>query len=101
MRGAEARAPEPLRLAVLALAVLAGAGVFFHSFHDYGLAAFDEGIVMEGVRLQQTGQMDFERFTHYSVQFQLLAWISPDGGPDLEAARLRAPSRSIASGFSE
>jgi hypothetical protein len=76
------------RLAASALGVLALALVFFASYHDYGLAPFDEGVHLEGIRLQAEGRMDPARFTHYSAQYRWFAAALPGGEPNLELIRL-------------
>ena len=79
--------PSWTRLAAASLIVLALSGAFFFSFHDYGLAPFDEGVLLEGIRLAAQGRMDASRFLHYSIQYDAFAALSPDGDPNIEALR--------------
>ena len=61
--------------------------LFFGSFFDYGLAVFDEGVLMQGIQLAIDGRMDFAKFCHYSSQYRWFALLFPDGRPDLEVVR--------------
>ena len=82
--------PDRERRALVAAAalVVATAAAFFWSYHGYGLAVFDEGVLLEGIRSSARGEMDFARFTHYSAMYGLLARLFPSGEPDLEVVRL-------------
>lgn len=68
-------------------AVFATALVFFGLYFDYGLAVFDEGVLLEGIRLEAQGRMDFVQFCHYSSQYRWFALLFPDGRPNLEVVR--------------
>ncbi len=61
--------------------------VFFGFFFDYGLAVFDEGILLQGIQLEAEGRMDFAKFCHYSSQYRWFALFFPDGQPNLEVVR--------------
>ncbi|MEN8163202.1 MAG: hypothetical protein ABFS37_03655, partial [Acidobacteriota bacterium] len=60
---------------------------FFGFFFDYGLAVFDEGVLLQGIELQAEGRMDFAKFCHYSSQYRWFALLFPDGQPNLEVVR--------------
>ena len=76
------------RRGLWALAVFALSLLFFWSYHDFGLAPFDEGVLLEGIRLQAEGHLDPVKFTHYSVQYRFFALLFPGGDLDLELVRL-------------
>lgn len=72
----------------MSLLILVLSGLFFFSYHNYGLAPFDEGVLLEGIRLAAEGRMDASRFLHYSIQYDAFAALFPDGDPNLEVLRL-------------
>lgn len=88
MHTTEPTLPDRGRLAAMSLLTVILSGLFFLSYHDYGLAPFDEGVLMEGIRLAAEGRMDPPRFLHYSIQYDALAALFPGGDPDIEVVRL-------------
>lgn len=87
MHTADPTLPGRGRLAAASLIVLALSGAFFYSFHDYGLAPFDEGVLLEGIRLAAEGRMDSTRFLHYSTQYDAFALLFGDDPIDLDTVR--------------
>ena len=70
-----------------AAAVFGVSLVFFSLFFDYGLAVLDEGVLIQGIRLQAEGRMDFAKFCHYSSLYRWFSLLFSDGRPNLEVVR--------------
>jgi hypothetical protein len=62
--------------------------LYFLFYFNYGINLFDEGILMEGIRLEQQGQMQYDKFCHYSSQYRLLSYILSKTENDLLVLRL-------------
>ena len=62
--------------------------LYFLSYFNYGINLFDEGILMEGIRLETEGRMQYDKFCHFSSQYRFLSYILNHTENDLLAIRL-------------
>lgn len=69
------------------VAIWVCAFAFFAAYCRFNLNVFDEGVLLEGIRLQQAGKMDFSRFCHYSAIYKFFAVLMGDSPVDIELTR--------------
>lgn len=60
---------------IAGLVVLLTALIIFFSYYDYGINLFDEGVLLEGIRIQSEGEMDYAKFCHYSSQYRFFSYF--------------------------